>query len=51
MKQGYLSYLVEVLNNEPLLGVSHEVEIAKGTYKLTEDTIEEKLKIWRLSKL
>jgi hypothetical protein len=51
MKDSYLGYLVEVLNNEPLLGISHEVEIAKGTYKLTEDTIEEKLKIWRLSKL
>jgi hypothetical protein len=33
MKQGYLSYLIELLNKEGLYGVSREVDIAKGMYK------------------
>jgi hypothetical protein len=46
-----LSYLVEVLNSQPYLGIDHDIEIAKGTYKFTEDKIQEGLKEWRLSKL
>lgn len=51
MRESYLSYLVEVLNSQPYLGIDHDIEIAKGTYKFTEDKIQEGLKEWRLSKL
>jgi hypothetical protein len=51
MRESYLSYLIEVLNSQPYVGVSHEIEIAKGTYKFTDDKIQEGIKEWRLSKL
>jgi hypothetical protein len=51
MRESYLSYLVEVLNSQPYLGIDHDIEIAKGTYKYTNDKTEEGIKEWRLSKL
>jgi hypothetical protein len=34
MRESYLSYLIALLNSEPYFGVSPEVDIAKGMYKL-----------------
>lgn len=34
MKKGFVSYLVDVLQSEDWIGVSENVEIAKGKYHL-----------------
>jgi hypothetical protein len=36
MKQGYLSYLIELLNSDEWVGAGECVEIAKGKHKLPE---------------
>jgi hypothetical protein len=49
MKQGYLSYLVELLNSSTLYGVAKEIDIAKGMYKLDGST-KRKYRQWRSPK-
>ena len=34
MRDSYLSYLIALLNSEHYFGVSQEIDIAKGMYKL-----------------
>ena len=40
MKKGFISYLVDVLQSEDWVGVSENVEIAKGKYALPRNWIE-----------
>jgi hypothetical protein len=49
MKQGYLSYLIELLNASTLYGVGKEIDIAKGMYKL-DGSIKRKYRKWRSPK-
>ena len=34
MRESYLSYLIALLNSEHYFGVSPEIDIAKGMYKI-----------------
>tara|TARA_R100001460_G_scaffold59716_1_gene99643 strand:- start:3256 stop:3393 length:138 start_codon:yes stop_codon:yes gene_type:complete len=36
MKNSYLSYLIELLQSDEWKDVSHDVEIAKGKYKIPQ---------------
>jgi hypothetical protein len=47
MKQGYLSYLIELLNSDEWVGVGECVEIAKGKHKLPEGWNEYIMLQWR----
>lgn len=34
MRESYLSYLIALLNSDTYFGVSQEIDIAKGMYKI-----------------
>lgn len=47
MKQGYLSYLIELLNAKEWVGQGECIEIAKGKHKLPESWNEYIRLQWR----
>ena len=47
MKQGYLSYLIELLNAQEWAGQGENIEIAKGKHKLPESWKEYIRLQWR----